>query len=93
MYESDPILHIEYSELRDALYAAIETLPKQQKNIVKARFFDGLSRNKIGKRYKLSGTRIAQIEQKAIRAMRYPAKLEKVIETNFYFQPKTTRLR
>jgi hypothetical protein len=49
-----------------------DALSERQQHVLHMRFNEGLSRRKIGERLNLSGTRVGQIEERALRILRLP---------------------
>jgi DNA-directed RNA polymerase sigma subunit (sigma70/sigma32) len=69
-------------ETLGVVWLVIQTLTPREQAVVVRRFFLGLTFAAIGKAQGLTGARIAQVYHKAIRRMRYPARLETLREVH-----------
>lgn len=64
-------------QLRAALDKALAMLPEQQREVIRARFFEKLTLKQAGECVGVSGSRAAQIEHYGLRAMRRNAALRR----------------
>ena len=75
--------YIDEERRNEYLKSAMETLTPREKRVIELRFgFDGKRKTleEVGKIYNLSADRIRQIEAKALRRMRHPARAKKLKE-------------
>jgi RNA polymerase primary sigma factor len=70
---------VEQKELSDLIQQIVERLPEQQRDIVRARFFEGETLETIAQRRKVTPERIRQIEKDAIRTLRYPSRNKQLV--------------
>lgn len=64
-------------QLRAALDKALAMLPEQQREVIRARFFEKLTLKQAGESVGVSGSRAAQLENYGLRAMRRNAALRR----------------
>lgn len=64
-------------QLRAALDKALAMLPEQQREVIRARFFEKLTLTQAGESVGVSGSRAAQLENYGLRAMRRNAALRR----------------
>ncbi len=60
--------------LREALNEILSTLTEREAKVLMARFYDVKTLRQIGKEWGVNGERIRQIQSKAIRKLRHPAR-------------------
>ena len=72
------------SDLFNAVHAVLNTLTERERNVISLRFGISserpLSLEAIGKRFNVSRERIRQIEVKALRKLRHPTRIRKLLE-------------
>lgn len=66
-------LEVEAQQLRDALDAALATLTEDEKKVIWARYWRGLTQGQTGQRYGMSLAAASRIEHSALRKLRSPA--------------------
>lgn len=73
---------VEYRELKENIELVLNTLKPKEKDIIELRFGlkDGIDRTleQVGAKYKVTRERIRQIEAKAIKKLRHPARAKKL---------------
>ena len=71
-----------YSRLRDKIVDVLDSLTERERRVLSLRFglVDGYSRTleEVGKQFKVTRERIRQIEAKALRKLRHPARSEQL---------------
>jgi RNA polymerase sigma factor (sigma-70 family) len=75
-----PVEYCSEKEMQQVLDEVIETLPKREKAIVKARFFEGKSLREVGKDHNITAARVSDIERKALINLRHPVRIKKLEE-------------
>jgi RNA polymerase sigma factor (sigma-70 family) len=83
----DPSMGVESLDRRDLLYEALDELDEVSRAIIMARYLDGekVQLRKLGKQFEVTGERIRQISQKALKQLR------KKMEIKFKHGKKTTK--
>lgn len=79
---SDEVNHCDRMAI---LNEVLSTLTDREQDVLKKRFYEGLSLEEVGKRHRMTRERVRQIEQKALRKMRNPVRikmLEEICENN-----------
>lgn len=79
--ERNPFLLLSAGEEMAALDEALAELSAREKDVLRLRFEQGLTRVEVGERFDLTHSRIAQIEQKALRKLRGNRQLRAVVES------------
>lgn len=78
--------NLEKDELRSMLHEAVDKLPEDRKEVINKKYFENLTLADIGREKGVSGERIRQIENKALRLLRQDHILRKKAESyvDFY---------
>lgn len=78
---------VEDKEMSQVIEDMLNTLSKREQEVLIQRFWENTTLNEIGSKYELTGNRIRCIEAKALRKLRHPARLNRLIEV-CPFEPK-----
>lgn len=73
--ESNPSL---YADMREKLFEALTTLTSREEKVIKMRFFDDMTLEEVGLHFGVGKERVRQIEGKALRKLRHPARTRKL---------------
>lgn len=65
-------------EMEQTLDEMLGTLTDRERRVLKARFWEGKSREEAGREHNIGGQRVSQIEARALRKLRHPTRLEKL---------------
>jgi RNA polymerase sigma factor (sigma-70 family) len=65
-------------EMEQTLNEVLGTLTGRERSVLKARFWEGKTREEIGIKHNISEQRAYQIEAEALRKLRHPTRLEKL---------------
>ena len=71
----------QYAELdiKRLIGEALETLTKREMDVLRWRFWHGMSLEEVGLKLRLTGERVRQIESKAMRKLRHPSRRERLV--------------
>ncbi|MDE1975195.1 MAG: hypothetical protein KGI49_01650 [Patescibacteria group bacterium] len=68
-FSEDPLLHVELEKM-------IGTLDQRQQEIIRKRFFEKKSLQEVGDEFGITGSRVRDIEVKALRMLRHPSRMK-----------------
>ena len=77
---STPQNVVEEEERRQIVKAILETLPKREQMILECRFFEGKTLEETGQELSVTRERIRQIEARALRHLRHPARARHLVQ-------------
>ena len=66
--------NLEEIERQESVRRVVNSLPEDQRRVILLRFFQGLTREQVSQRLRLTKTRANAIEQKALRVLRHPSR-------------------
>ena len=66
------------AEMEQTLDEVLGTLTDRERSVLKARFWEGKTLEETGREHNIGGVRARQIEEKALRKLRHPTRLEKL---------------
>jgi len=73
-----PVEECQQAEMEQTLDEVLGTLSEKEKNVMKARFWEGKTLDEIGDEQGVSSQSIRMVELKALRKLRHPTRLEKL---------------
>jgi lambda repressor-like predicted transcriptional regulator len=76
--QMDPGQECENNERSRVIDEILNGLTKRERSVIKARFWEGKGLKECGDEHGLSGTRVMQIEMKALKRLRLPFRKEKL---------------
>jgi RNA polymerase sigma factor (sigma-70 family) len=80
--DGDPSVYLEFleAEEKDPFERMIESLPDRQKVVLRMRMVDGKTLDQCANDLGISGPRVRQIEEKALRFLRHPERMQKALD-------------
>lgn len=72
--------NIEHEQTYKLISTALSTLTKREQEVIQMRFTDELTYEECGKRFGVSRERVRQVEAKALRKLRHPARVGMFID-------------
>jgi RNA polymerase primary sigma factor len=76
IYSSD----LSERDFLNMLESIIDTLTEKEQNVIRFRYVSALSFNEIAEIYGVSGGRMQQVNKKALRKLRHPSRLGRLIK-------------
>ena len=71
---------VERAQTKSLVHKALATLTQREQEVIQMRFTDDLTLDECGKRMDITGARVREIEQKALRKMRHPSRVAMFID-------------
>ena len=84
--QSSPLYNAEASESRERIEEVLLTLTEREAEVLKYRFYDQMTLDEVAPKYGVHRERIRQIENKAIRKMRYPHRANRLYKDPYDLQ-------